>query len=184
MSGVRFPSQRYSKAWLAVPVLWMGILYYLSSLQPGDLRSAPSIPHFDKVAHFVVYGSLLVSFMPWGIVASAGVPRRWLPFAVAASLTFAVADELHQMLVPGREPEWLDLVADGMGIAVAAWCCSRRWSRKWACRILRIPGPEPAGLGERGVSAKTRVATIAMTTLARLGRRNIQRSGWVVSPTR
>lgn len=127
--------------WLLLPVAWMGGLYYLSSLAPGNLATGPAIPHMDKVAHFVVYGGLVVCFWPWGGFESE--PRRWLPFAVGAAVTFGLGDEIHQFFVPNREPEWLDVLADILGVGAAAWLCSRRWSRNWACRILR---KKPAAL--------------------------------------
>ncbi|MGA1489936.1 MAG: VanZ family protein [Planctomycetota bacterium] len=45
----------------------------------------------------------------------------------------AAGDELHQGLVPGRTPDFADLLADGVGIGVAAllwWWGSVRWGHR------------------------------------------------------
>ena len=120
--------------WLLLPVAWMAGLYALSTLRPGSLPISNPFPYFDKVAHAGVYFVLILTFVPWGM--SKNHPRAWLPFAVGSALGFAMADEVHQFLVPGREPEWGDLVADAVGICVASALCLLGWSRRQRCRII------------------------------------------------
>lgn len=129
------PEPRSSPYWLLLPIIWMTGLYALSSLRPGSIPVGASWPHFDKVAHAVVYLGLVVSFLPWGCGRSR--VRDWLPFAVGAALGFAVADEAHQYLVPGREPDWGDLLADGLGVFLGAWLSAADWSRRIVCHILK-----------------------------------------------
>lgn len=128
--------------WLWVPIAWMAGLYALSGTPAQQLGTTFYVPHLDKLAHAIIYGGLVVCFWPWGGFRTP--PKRWIPFAAAAAMTFGIAEEIHQSFVPGRAVELLDVVANLTGIALAAWFCSRRWSRYWACRILLRMDPEDA----------------------------------------
>ena len=75
--------------------------------------------------HLGVYGVLAAA-----LLFGAGWPRGngvWL-WAALATL-YGVSDELHQMFVPGRQPELWDLCADAAGsflVAAAARAYSAR----------------------------------------------------------
>ena len=62
--------------------------------------AGPPVEHFDKVAHFSVYG------------------RAGLRAVVLVSL-FGASDEVHQYFTPGRSMEFADWVADTLGATVA-----------------------------------------------------------------
>ncbi len=128
------PSSGRRTWWLLLPIMWMTGLYALSSMRPGTLPVTAPFPHFDKVAHAGVYFGLFMMFVPWGL--GRGNPREWMPFAGGSALGFALADEAHQFLVPGREPDWGDLAADAVGICLAVAVCAFGWSRRIRCRIL------------------------------------------------
>ncbi len=113
--------------------LCMGFIYWLSSLEPGEIPGTP-VPHLDKVVHALLYALLLLCFHP--PPKARCEPVKWLPYAVAASLVYAVCDELHQSWVPGRTPEILDLLADAAGVGGAAGLARTRWLRRLAYRIL------------------------------------------------
>ncbi|HSH41142.1 MAG TPA: VanZ family protein, partial [Arenicellales bacterium] len=49
---------------------------------------------------------------PAGYAAQA----RWL--ALGLAVLYGISDEWHQSFVPGREPDVLDVLADGVGAAV------------------------------------------------------------------
>ena len=88
----------------------MGGLWVLSS-QPGrDLP--PPFPHADKVVHFVLYAGL-------GGLLEFGLRARplWIPLSIAAG--YGVIDEIHQLYVPGRSFDWMDIAADALGALVA-----------------------------------------------------------------
>ena len=123
------------RAWVAV-LVWLALQLTLTSL-PGDmLPASPSFPvRIDRVAHFCLYFGLAVL-----------VTRAWLAEGRAAeSLVFVwlalgllgVADELHQLFVPGREAElgdWImDLVGGGCGFMAGTFILRTRW----AARLLR-----------------------------------------------
>lgn len=84
------------------------------------------LPGQDKLAHAVLYAGLALT-LRWWLVALA--PRRTElrldVVAWTATLLYGVTDEAHQLLVPGREVEAWDLVADAGG-ALLALACVRR----------------------------------------------------------
>jgi VanZ family protein len=75
----------------------------------------------DKAAHLLAYAALGASLLrALASGRSAGMTvRRMVAAAVLATL-YGVSDELHQSFVPGRHPELMDLVADGIGGATGA----------------------------------------------------------------
>jgi VanZ family protein len=68
--------------------------------------------------------ALLTALWWWALWPSLGL--RATLAAAAISLVYAIADELHQSFVPGRDSDPLDVVVDAVGIAVAALLIRRR----------------------------------------------------------
>ena len=101
--------------WAAV-LLWMAVIFTLSA-QP-HLPQAPE-PWLDtllkKTAHGLEY-AILALLVRWGLrghgVAHAG---RW---AWVWAVLYALTDEAHQALVPGRHPSGWDVGIDGLGAAL------------------------------------------------------------------
>ena len=72
-----------------------------------------------KGAHFAEYAllgaALLGHMLAWRARRGLGRPRT-LAFGVGA--LYAASDELHQLFVPGRSGELLDVLLDSAGVAV------------------------------------------------------------------
>ena len=68
-------------------------------------------PPWDKLAHIATFA--LVGCAA-GIASGA---KGWFRVGccVAGALTLGIADELHQVYLPGRSASWSDLVADAAG---------------------------------------------------------------------
>lgn len=84
-------------------LIWMGLIFYLSSLSRSDLQDLPHIS--DILGHgllYIVLGGLLYY--------SARRQQGW--WAVLVSAFFGLSDEFHQSFVPGRTPEPKDLIVD------------------------------------------------------------------------
>jgi VanZ family protein len=100
------------------PVLaHMACMFFLSSISyVGDMPGHLS----DKTVHFLVYGLLgfLILRALGGGSLSGMTPLRAL-VAVLLTGLYGVTDEIHQMFVPGRNPDVLDVVADTLGAAGA-----------------------------------------------------------------
>jgi VanZ family protein len=99
--------------WLPV-VAWMGLIFFLSA--QSDL------PHpkggwadvlISSGGHAFVFGVLAVLW-----VRALGERRQAWPVALALTVLYALSDEFHQAFVPGRHPDPLDLVCDGLGAAL------------------------------------------------------------------
>jgi len=92
----------------------MAAIFLLSHQQADDLP--PLFPHFDKIAHFLIYGLLAAALVgafepglrqrrPWPV---AGIVVLWC-------LAYGLSDEFHQSFIPGRFPSLADIVADTLG---------------------------------------------------------------------
>lgn len=104
-----------------VPVLlWMAAIFYLSA--------QPDLPHhpedtvdllIKKVGHMAEYG-ILAALVWWAWPRGSEGHR---PLVVAQVLVFsglyAITDEVHQIFVPGRNGQLLDVGFDVLGAAVA-----------------------------------------------------------------
>ena len=107
-------------------LLWMVLTFWLSS--SPDIQGASGWidlrPPLDKVAHAVSFGVLALFFY-----LATG---RALLSVLLASL-YGVTDEFHQSLVPGRDADLLDWVADTLGaaFAVSAVLLLTRWRSYW-----------------------------------------------------
>lgn len=86
--------------------------------------AGPEVTHFDKVAHFCVYG-LIAS-----LVCRMRPGWRWAVCSLAITSFFGFSDEWHQSYTPGREADVGDWIADTLGAAVAvALYAGWRWYR-------------------------------------------------------
>ena len=98
-------------------------------------QSDPPMPSglSDKPLHALAY--LGLGGLVFRAVAGrfpARVTWRRAVAALAITIGYAVTDELHQMAVPGRAADALDLAADAFGASLALIAC-------WAWGIIRPP---------------------------------------------
>ncbi len=102
------------------PVLiWMCLIFYLSA-QPKlpEFDSWFDFENADKLAHTVAYamGGALI----WRAL-SRKAPKWWqIGATVAIAAAYGLSDESHQLLVPPRTFDRLDLLADIIGAGFAA----------------------------------------------------------------
>jgi len=96
----------------------------------------------DKVLHAAEYAGFAL-FLALAISASPS-PRisPWVAgIALAAAVLFAASDEFHQTLVPGRDGNLPDFVADAVGAVLgAALVHAWRWR---AARTATVSGTSP-----------------------------------------
>ena len=92
--------------------------------------AGPAINHFDKVAHFLVFG-LLATLV---VRTPVGWRHAWL--AVLAASLFGLSDEFHQRFTPGRTVTPADWVADTLGALLAVVLYVRC---AWYRRVLEWP---------------------------------------------
>ena len=96
----------------------MAMLFAFSSL--SKLPSPPGeFSYYD--VHLVAYAGLgLLTARALARGASAHVTARVVAAAVLISSLYGVTDEYHQLFVPGRDFDVLDIVADAIGSIVGA----------------------------------------------------------------
>lgn len=109
----------------------MASIFSLSSIsQPPPLPSAWLIT--DKTVHAALYGGLslvMLRALSGGLWRGVTIARGFWS-AIGATM-YGISDEIHQRFTPGRMYDVADMVADGIGAAVAvvvilAWGIIRR----------------------------------------------------------
>lgn len=103
------------KNWLPA-ILMMAIIFAFSSIPSNEM---PRFGLFDlsvkKFGHALGYGMLAVA-----ILFGLGNKRPWLAWVL--TVAYALTDEFHQSLVPGRNPSLMDvLLFDNVGAIVGLW---------------------------------------------------------------
>jgi VanZ family protein len=107
------------KRWLPL-LIWVIIIFSLSSLPdvtPGDMKFPVGT---DKVVHFSEYAILAVLFFR-GLNYGSRRFRWALLFAtIATGVGLGGLDELYQSYVPGRDSSFFDFLADIAGITAGS----------------------------------------------------------------
>lgn len=108
---------------LAGPIILMAILLWMSG---GSLPDVPTagLPHFDKLAHLLVFG--LLATLLCRLYPGEETQRSHGVFAIVATSLFGLVDETRQFSNPERVFEWADWIADSLG-ALLAVTLYQRW---------------------------------------------------------
>jgi len=107
---VRINAKRVSTVALILLITLTAALF-IGGHQPGSGKLFP--PPWDKVVHLLFYGSTAT-------LAGLAFPRLSILIIILGTIALGVADEIHQIFVPGRHPGFDDLIADAVGICIAA----------------------------------------------------------------
>jgi VanZ family protein len=101
------------KYWL--PSLgWALVIFCLSSRPFGNF--ALPFTHFDKLVHMGEYGILcLLLYRALIHTSESWWKKRAVMFSILLCILYGISDEIHQMFVPMRKLDALDLLADGLG---------------------------------------------------------------------
>ena len=95
-------------------VFLMGAIFQASSFTFPSKLSTTALP--DVFFHFVEFFAL--GFLTARMVAPGkeqGLTSRSFLLALSIVLGFGLLDEFHQGFVPGRDPDWVDLLFDASG---------------------------------------------------------------------
>ena len=99
--------------WL--PILIYCLLIFIQSSYPS-IKSAPELPHIDKVLHFVAYALLGALFLrAFKTSRIKNNVKLMLILSVLLSSLYGISDEIHQYFVPHRDADLMDVLADMLG---------------------------------------------------------------------
>jgi VanZ family protein len=118
--------------------LWAPVAIYMAAIFLVSGDSNPPAPQSvsDKFLHLLAYGGLGVLVCRAMVGGMGGrVTRRAALITLMVSVAYAVSDEVHQMFVPQRSPDVVDVVADAAGAALGLIGC-------WAWGIIRTPNSQ------------------------------------------
>lgn len=108
---------KFDRRWLyfAPAVFYCGLIFFLSS---WTLKLKFGLVFWDKGAHWLEFVGLgfLLALGFFHNLPDQPFLRAYLTFMTGISI--GLLDELHQSLVPGRQCDWKDWVADIIGVLV------------------------------------------------------------------
>jgi VanZ family protein len=96
--------------WL-LTLSYMALIFYLSSLHNIPLPKLPR--NFDKVIHICAY--IPLAYLFYLSLKKSGINKYIFVLAVICASVYGITDELHQVIVPGRDASAGDLLADAIG---------------------------------------------------------------------
>jgi VanZ family protein len=108
-------------------IAWMSLIFALS--HRSTLPTPKGLVNLTSITgHFTVYFVLAV--LLWWVLGlfSLSSSGRYLTAWVLAVL-YGISDEWHQSFIPGRYPDVLDVITDGIGAAcglLLVWWVTRR----------------------------------------------------------
>lgn len=100
--------------------LWAAIIFLLSSqsvLASLDLSVADFI--FKKSAHIFVYAVLFFLLFRANYLTNQSSSKINWTIVFSICLIYAISDEVHQSLVPGRHAAIRDIAYDSLGMLIA-----------------------------------------------------------------
>jgi VanZ family protein len=107
----------------ALALGYMAGVFALSSIPQAKLRALGMSDLLWNLGHVPLFAGLAWVTL-WGVLGPWSLRAIWVG---AVCVAFALGDELHQTLVPGRTFSWADVGADtagiGIGLALGLW----RW---------------------------------------------------------
>ena len=120
-------------AWVPV-VLYMGVIFYLSSLT--DPLPDLTFRVWDKALHAAEYATL-GALLLLALRASGSAGTAALLLAMAGASLYGASDEIHQYFVPGRQCDLRDWVADTVGGVLGALLAAASLRVWWARASIR-----------------------------------------------
>ena len=143
--------------WILV-VLWMGVIFYFSSMDSdastdksrGIITSTKIIEKYEekkteeekeeilkttdiivrKIAHGFEY--LTLSILVCFLVSEYSLNiKKILIISIIVCLLYSISDEIHQLYVPGRSCELMDVFIDNIGVSLGLIIFYLSGKKKW-----------------------------------------------------
>lgn len=135
---------------LVILLIWLYLIFYLSN-QPADISSLESKGLFSRVLtffnidpilhnplhnmarefmHFFEY--FILGFILYTNVKEYKIDNKYF-VTISLAFLYSVSDEIHQVFVPGRTFEYLDISLDLLGIILSALIIIIIYNKKNVC---------------------------------------------------
>ncbi|MFN3386711.1 MAG: VanZ family protein [Candidatus Thermochlorobacter sp.] len=110
---------RHILLWL--PALLCAILIFIQSSIPGEKIPPSALFTYDKLIHTGIYFvfSLCLAFALRKQTHFSYLREHWFMSGILIATFYAISDETHQLFVPKRVADIVDLNADIFGILLA-----------------------------------------------------------------
>ena len=117
---MEYPPTKYSFIRYQLPFVLWAVLIFVSSSIPG--RNIPKInfPNADKVVHFAIF-MVFCALTDRAIRFQNRIPffsKHHLILSVVITVVYGLIDEGHQLFVPNRDANLMDLAADAVGASL------------------------------------------------------------------
>jgi VanZ family protein len=128
--GSASPLPRRKAVWYWLPVLvWVGVMLYFSSApDPYAAVGVQGTTLSDMLGHLCGFVVLAMLVLRWLSARQGGHGRRALAWTVVLCVAYALLDEVHQIPIPGRTFDWVDLGMDSLGAAIGTAVVSAYWA--------------------------------------------------------
>ena len=125
-------AQTPPKICVAIPLLIMGILYWLSSIPGTRLPNSPELyglfywmpPALQNILHVPAFAALAWAWH-WALSGWVRSKTAVTLFAIGLSVICGILDEWHQSFVPGRYASVVDVIFDIAGVGLGIWLAAR-----------------------------------------------------------
>ncbi len=114
-------------SWLALSIIWMGVIYALSDRPAGDLNqvmiAVSYLPLASTVSHVALYLILSIFVLRTLVLANSLPTGLKIYLTLFVALVYGILDEFHQSNIEGRSSEVNDVIADVFGavLVVLFW---------------------------------------------------------------
>lgn len=99
-------------------IVWAVLILAVSSI-PGLSTPSLGFSMADKTVHFTEY--FILGYLTARAISSfIKEPLKIFWISSAITSAYGILDEFHQLLIPGRTTEGLDMIADILGSIIAA----------------------------------------------------------------
>ena len=116
---------RFFSLWGPV-VLWMGVIFFFSSLPSYPTKWGWMDFVMRKAAHITEFAFLTVLLLR-GFIRSFSLTRREIVrYVFVVALLYAISDEIHQLFVLTRHGNFIDVLIDTFGIIIVLFFFQRR----------------------------------------------------------
>ncbi len=124
-TAAALPSALASVIYWALPVFWMGVIFYKSAQNSSGVGTSTS-----WLGHLAEYG-VLTFLLVLASAKTTAVDWRWLLVAVTLlAALYGLSDEFHQSFVPGRTASVLDWATDIFGVLGVTLSMNERFFKR------------------------------------------------------